>query len=44
MQHGVLLGRDSWMRFSERSYPTLPPRPSDDRVLPLGDLTLSHQY
>ena len=41
MQHAVLLGRDSWMRFSERSYRTLPPRPSDNRVL--GDLTLSHQ-
>ena len=42
MQHAVLLGRDSWMRFSERSYRTLPPRPSDNRVL--GNLTLSHQH
>ena len=41
MQNAVLLGRDSWMRFSERSYRTLPPPPSDNRVL--GDLTLSHQ-
>ena len=30
------------MRFSEGSYRTLPPRPSDNRVL--GNLTLSHQY
>ena len=42
MQHAVLLGRDTWMRFSERSYSTLPPRPSDNRVL--GTLTLSHQH
>ena len=42
MQHAVLLGRDSWMRFSERSYRTFPPRPSDNRVL--GNLTLSHQH
>ena len=27
MQHAVLLGRDSWMRFSTRSYRALPPRP-----------------
>ena len=38
MQHAVLLGRDSWMRFSERSYRTLTPRPSDNRIL--GILTL----
>ena len=41
MQHAVLLGRDIWMRFRERSYRTLPPRPSDNRVL--GDLALSQQ-
>ena len=41
MQHDVLLGRDSWMRFGERSYRTLPPRPRDNRVF--GELTLSHQ-
>ena len=41
MQHDVLLGRDSWMRFSERSYRTLTPRPGDNRVF--GELTLSHQ-
>ena len=33
MQHAVLLGRDRWMRFSECSYRTLLPRPSDNRVL-----------
>ena len=32
MQHAVLLGRDSWMRFNSRSYHYLPPRPSDQRV------------
>ena len=42
MQHAVLLGRDSWMRFSERSYRTLPPRPSDNHVL--SNLTLWHQH
>ena len=40
MQHAVLLGRDSWMRFNTRSYRALPPRPFDNRVL--GELTLSH--
>ena len=40
MQHAVLLGRNSWMRFGERSYRTLPPRPGVNRIL--GDLTLSH--
>ena len=40
MQHAVLLGRDRWMRFSERSYRALPPRPSDIRIF--GDLTLSN--
>ena len=42
MQHAVLLGRDSWMRFSDRAYRTLPPRPSDNRVL--GNVTLSRQH
>ena len=41
MQHAVLLGRDSRMRFSERYYRTLPLRPSGNRVL--GDLAASHQ-
>ena len=40
MQHAVLLGRDSWMRFNTRSYRALPPRPLDNRVL--GELTLPH--
>ena len=40
MQHAVLLGRDSWMRFNTRSYRALPPRPHDNRVF--GELTLSH--
>ena len=40
MQHAVLLGRDSWMRFNIRSYRALPPRPRDSRVF--GELTLSH--
>ena len=40
MQHPVLLGRDSWMRFNTRSYRALPPRPHDNRVF--GELTLSH--
>ena len=40
MQHAVLLGRNSWMRFSTRSYRALPPRPLDNWVL--GELTLSH--
>ena len=39
MQHAVLLGRDSWMRFNARSYRALPPRPRDNLVL--GKLTLS---
>ena len=41
MQHAVLLGRDSWMRFNTRSYRALPLRPPDNRVL--GELTLSHR-
>ena len=40
MQHAVLLGRDSWMRFNSRSYRALPPHPHDHRVF--GELTLSH--
>ena len=40
MQHAVLLGRDSWMRFNTRSYRALPRRPHDNRVF--GELTLSH--
>ena len=31
--------RDSWMRFNDRSYRTLAPRPEDNRIL--GELTLS---
>ena len=40
MQHVVLLGRESWMRFNTRSYRVLPPRPHDNQVF--GELTLSH--
>ena len=40
MQHAVLLGRDSWMRFNTRSYRALLPRPHDKRVF--GELTLPH--
>ena len=40
MQHAVLLGRDSWIRFNTHSYRALPPRPHDNRVF--GELTLSH--
>ena len=29
----MLLGRDSWMRFNDRSYHTPPPRPCNNRVL-----------
>ena len=32
MQHAALLERDSWMCFTSRSYHSLPPRPSDQRV------------
>ena len=32
MQHAVLQGRDSRVRFSSRFYRSLPPRPSDQRV------------
>ena len=31
MQHAVLLGRDSWMSLTNRSYRSLPPRPSYHR-------------
>lgn len=40
MQHAVLLGRDSWIRFKCRSYRFWPPRPSDHRVS--GELGLPH--
>ena len=40
MQQAVLLGRDNWMRFSNRSCRSLPPRPSDHRMF--GELELSH--
>ena len=40
MQHAVLLGRDSWMRFNHRSYRSLPPRPSDHRIF--GEREVSH--
>ena len=36
----MLLGRDSWMRFTNRTYRSLPPRPSDYRIF--GELELSH--
>ena len=38
MQHDVLLGRDSWMQFQDRSYRTLAPCSITNRVL--GELTL----
>ena len=38
MQHDVLLGRDSWVRFNDRSYRTLAPRPENNRAL--GELML----
>ena len=40
MQHAVLLGRDGWMRFNNRTYRSLPLRPSDLRIF--GELELSH--
>ena len=40
MQHAVLLGHYSWMRFNSRSYRFLPPRPSDQRVF--GELEIVH--
>ena len=33
MQHGVLLGRGSWVCFNNRSFRAMPPRPSDNRIL-----------
>ena len=36
----MLLGRDSWMRFKNRSYCSLPPRSSESRIF--GELELSH--
>ena len=39
MQHDVLFERDSWMRFNDRSYRTLPPHPGNNRIS--GELTLS---
>ena len=41
MQHAVLLGRVSWMRFNTRSYRALPPRPHHNQGF--GELTLSHR-
>ena len=41
MQYEVFVGRDSWMRFSTRSYRSFPPRPPDQRVF--GKLALSHR-
>ena len=41
MQHDVLLGRDSWMRFHGRSFRALAPPPGNNRVL--GELTLYFQ-
>ena len=40
MQHAVLLGHNSWMRFNTRSHRALPPCPHYNRVF--GELTLSH--
>jgi len=39
MQHPILLGRDSWMRFERRSYTTLPHQPPGPA---LGELSLFH--
>ena len=39
-QHAVLLYRDSWMRFNNRSYRSLPPRLSGHRMF--GELEPSH--
>ena len=41
MQHPVLLGHDSWMRFEQRTYTTLPRLPS--RPL-FGELSLATPY
>lgn len=40
IHHDVLLGRDSWMRFIDRSYRTLASKRPGDRVF--GELTLAH--
>ena len=40
MQHEVLLGRDSWMRFNNRTYRFVPPRAMDHRMF--GEIELSH--
>ena len=40
MQHAVRLGRHSWMHFNNRTYRSLPPRPSGHRIF--GELELSH--
>ena len=40
LQRAVLLGRDSWMRFNNRSYRSLPRRPSDNQIF--IELELSH--
>ena len=37
MQHSVLLGRDSWMRFEQRTYTTLPRQPPQPTF---GELSL----
>ena len=45
MQHPILLGRDSWMRFGRRSYTTLPRQPSLPHQPPeptRGELHLHH--
>ena len=39
MKHDVLLGRDTWMLFQDRSYRTMAPCPVTNRVF--GELTLS---
>ena len=41
MQHAVLLGRDSWMRFSNHSCRSLPPRLQDHRIF--DELELSYR-
>ena len=40
MQHEVLLGRDSWMRFNNRTYRFVPPRAMDHWMF--GEIELSH--
>ena len=41
MQHAVLLGHDSMMRFNNRTYHSLPPQLLDHRIF--GELELSDQ-